>query len=198
MFYDQVMPDPSMLRISDPVRIRALTHPLRLELLDVLRDGPATATQCAEVTGESVASCSFHLRTLAKYGYIEPEERRGRERPWRLASSGQDIRPDDQPESVRAAGEMGQLFVEHAAETIREWLAQAPAERSEWIQSSTIYRSSFWATAAELAELSQIVQNLTSPFRGRNDDPSLRPDGARPISLFAAAHVDVGRERRAR
>lgn len=198
-FYAPPDMDENQPRISDPVRIRALSHPLRLELMDVLRDGPSTATECAQATGESVASCSFHLRMLAKYGFIEPDEPRGREKPWRLTSPGRDLRPDDSdPESLRAVGEMAQLYVEHAAENIRQWLAEAAAEPSEWIQSSTINGSSFWATAEELAEFSQIIQNLTAPYRGRNDDPSLRPEGARPISLFAAAHVDVVRERRSR
>ena len=71
---------------SDPERIRALAHPLRLALLEYLDDvGEATATQCAKHTGESVANCSFHLRLLARYGFIEPAEQRGRERPWRRA-----------------------------------------------------------------------------------------------------------------
>ncbi len=190
------MPAEELPRISDPVRIRALAHPLRLELMDVLVDGPATATECAEATGESVASCSFHLRMLAKYGFIEPAERRGREKPWRLTSPGRDIRPDDEPESVRAVGEIAQLFVEHSVEGIREWLSSVANESKEWIHASTINGSQFWATSEELAEFSQIIQNLTAPYAGRNDDPSLRPEGARPISLFAAAHVDVVRERR--
>lgn len=186
-------------RISDPVRIRALTHPLRLELLDVLADGPATATECAVATGESVASCSFHLRTLAKYGFIEPDERRGREKPWRLTSPGRDVRPDDEvPESVRAVGELARLFVEHSVETIRYRLDRIAEEPSEWIQASTISGASFWATAEELAEFSKIVQNLTAPYIGRSDDPGLRPEGARPIRFFAAAHVDVAREHRGR
>ena len=59
--------------ISEPERVRALAHPLRLALLDFLEDGgEATATRCAEATGESVASCSFHLRILAKYGFMAP------------------------------------------------------------------------------------------------------------------------------
>ena len=70
--------------VSDPVRIRALTHPLRLALLDVLDGaGQATATECAAATGESVASCSYHLRILAKHGYIEPGEQAGRDKPWK-------------------------------------------------------------------------------------------------------------------
>lgn len=191
------MEEQRQLRVTDPVRIRALTHPLRLELLDILDDGPATATECAEATGESVASCSFHLRTLAKYGYIEPDERRGREKPWRLTSPGRDLRPDDDvPDSTVAVGEMARLYLEHSAENVRQWLAQLTEEPSEWNQASTVFGSSFWATAEELAEFSQVVQNLTAGFLGRNDDPELRPEGARPIHLFAAAHVDVVKERR--
>lgn len=188
--------DERELRISDPVRIRALTHPLRLELLDVLTDGPATATECAEVTGESVASCSFHLRTLAKYGYIEPDERRGREKPWRLAYTKRDIRPSEDPGSKRAVGEVAELFVDRSVEGIRDWLNAVTEETLEWINASTIYGSVIWATADELAELSQVIQNITAPYRGRNDDPVLRPEGSRPVTVFAAAHVDVGRERR--
>ena len=42
------------------------------ELIDRLgSEQSATATRCAEVLGESVASCSYHLGILAKYGYIE-------------------------------------------------------------------------------------------------------------------------------
>ena len=34
--------------------------------------------------GESPANCAFHLRTLAKYGFVEEAGGgRGRERPWR-------------------------------------------------------------------------------------------------------------------
>lgn len=184
-------------RISDPIRIRALTHPLRLELLDVLRDGPATATECAEITGESVASCSFHLRMLAKYGFVEPAERRGREKPWALTSPGQDIRPDDEdPDSVRAVQAVAQLYVEHSIENTRAWLAALADEPSEWQHASTVTGSSFWATADELAELSRSLQQLADPFLGRADDPAARPDGARPIHLFATAHVDRLKERR--
>ncbi|MFP3422024.1 winged helix-turn-helix domain-containing protein, partial [Bacillus sp. SIMBA_161] len=65
-------------------QIKALTHPLRLRLMDLLRSGrELTATEAAELTGESVASCSFHLRQLAKFGVVEQAERRGREKPWK-------------------------------------------------------------------------------------------------------------------
>jgi hypothetical protein len=57
----------------DPMALRALAHPLRWKLLDLLgSEESATATRCAEVIGHSVASCGYHLGILAKYGYVEP------------------------------------------------------------------------------------------------------------------------------
>ncbi len=78
------------MEISDPKTVRALAHPLRLDLLQLLgASGPATAAQCGRVLGVSQASCSFHLRQLAKYGFVEdagPGADR-RERQWRVAGA---------------------------------------------------------------------------------------------------------------
>lgn len=78
------------MEISDPKTIRALAHPLRLDLLQLLgSSGPATAAQCGRVLGASQASCSFHLRQLAKYGFVAdagpgPDRR---ERQWLVAGA---------------------------------------------------------------------------------------------------------------
>jgi predicted transcriptional regulator len=192
-----IVPEPTM-RVTDAKRIRALTHPLRLELMDVLaEEGEATATRCAELTGESVASCSFHLRMLAKYGYIEPAERTGREKPWRLVSRSRDLRPDvDDPASVRAVEAMAQLFVEHEVERIRTALSRMADEPPEWMNAVAVTGSGFWATAEELTELSESLQHLADRFEGRSADPSRRPAGARPIRLLAVTTIDVEQEDR--
>ncbi|MEU3469025.1 winged helix-turn-helix domain-containing protein [Streptomyces sp. NPDC006687] len=69
---------------NDAAALKALTHPLRIRLLGLLRqDGPATASELAVRTGESSASTSYHLRVLAKYAFVtEAEHRDGRERRW--------------------------------------------------------------------------------------------------------------------
>ena len=180
-------------RISDPERIRALAHPLRLELLDYLREvREATATECADRTGESVASCSFHLRMLAKYDYIEPAERRGREKPWRLTRRGtHDMRPSPEvPGSLAAVVELGSIWVLHETERVRRFLSNAYRESPEWIDSSTITISDFWATTEEMAQLSSDLQRITDRFRDRADDPAVRPVGARRARLFAVANPD--------
>ena len=79
--------DHEQLDLTDPKAIRALAHPLRWALLEALgHAGTLTATQASEMLGESPANCAFHLRTLAKYGFVEEAGGgKGRERPWRQA-----------------------------------------------------------------------------------------------------------------
>jgi len=180
--------------ISNPERIRALAHPIRLALLDHLEQvGEATATECAAAIGESVASCSFHLHTLAKYDFIEPAPQRGRERPWRsTVATNLDVRPSESvPGSRRAVAELAALQVLRQAERLRAFLATMPSEAEEWVQASTITTSTFWATADEMAHLSTHVQNVAAEwFGGREADPSLRPAGARRSHLFAGINPD--------
>lgn len=179
-------------RITDPARIRALAHPVRLALLDHLGDvAEATATECAEAIGESPASCSFHLRTLEKYGFIERAESRGREKPWRVVSAGLDLRPDPEiPGSLHALQAVAALGLESEFLRAREFFAHADAEPDLWVQASTFTRSTFWATAEELAELSRDLQTITDRFEGRHTDPSKRPPGARFSRMMALAHPD--------
>lgn len=73
-------------RTVDPRSLRALAHPLRMRILDLLSDqGPATSARLAAQLGENTGTVSWHLRHLAEHGYIEEEEGRGtkRERWWR-------------------------------------------------------------------------------------------------------------------
>src|SRR5437763_14688176 len=68
-------------------QLRALAHPLRLQLLQVLQaEGPATASQLGRRLGESSGATSYHLRALHRAGMVEEaEQRNGRERWWKRA-----------------------------------------------------------------------------------------------------------------
>src|SRR5207237_5468648 len=79
------------LQLTDPGALRAIANPTRLRILSWLRlRGPATATECSEAVGESPSSCSYHLRQLARFGFVEAEGEgpAGRERRWRAAGLG--------------------------------------------------------------------------------------------------------------
>lgn len=179
-------------RISDPARLRALAHPLRLQLFDIFTEREeVTATECAQILGESAASCSFHLRTLEKYGFIERAPGRGREKPWRAVAHSWDMRPDpEQPGSLRAAQELAVLGLDSEWQRTRAFFAQADAEEDRWVQASTFTRSSFWATEDELAQLSRDLQDITDRFAGRAADPSMRPPGSRFSRMVAVANPE--------
>ena len=94
------MPDEpaSPLKLTESARrldarsLRALAHPLRMRLLEMLTlDGPATATGLSERLGEKTGTVSWHLRNLAEHRFIEEETGRGtkRERWWRAADQRQ-------------------------------------------------------------------------------------------------------------
>src|ERR1700742_3983403 len=92
-------------RLSDPRALRALAHPLRLELLDRLMSfGDQTAAQCAEAIGSTASNCSYHLRALARVGLVErghSDDRR--ERPWRATATGLEFGPADPSSSPAIA-----------------------------------------------------------------------------------------------
>ena len=84
------MPFEEPRELTDPRAMRAMAHPVRLSLLEALNHhGQLTATEAAEHVGESPSNCSFHLRQLAKYGFVEEAEGgTGRQRPWRVVHVG--------------------------------------------------------------------------------------------------------------
>ncbi|KQZ84620.1 transcriptional regulator [Microbacterium sp. Root166] len=78
-------------RVLDSGALRALAHPLRVKIYDILSQyGPQTASSLAELLGESSGSTSYHLRALAKHDLIREAADRGvgRERWWERPIGG--------------------------------------------------------------------------------------------------------------
>src|SRR5690625_4473625 len=178
--------------IDDPERIRAVAHPLRLRLLDLLKDhGELTATECAERTGESVASCSFHLRMLEKYGYIERAEPRGREKPWKLVGSGSystGVDPEV-PGSLQATVELAKLTFSQRAQGLWAAMERLDREPQEWMEATRLMNTAVWATAEEARALADEITDVLDRYTGR-DDPAERPAGARRVRIITAVHAD--------
>ena len=170
--------------------MRAVAHPTRLSLLAALRrEGPLTATRAADLLGESSASMSFHLRQLAKYGFVEPAEGgRGRERPWRATSRGISWRnaPAD-PELAEATETLTALVVRRYFDRVGDWLDRVGDEPPEWQEGAFLGDGVLYLTADELAELNRELHELVRRHEHRLADPAERPDGARPVSLIAFA-----------
>ncbi len=186
-------------RLTDPKALRALAHPIRLELLAQLRiHGQLTATQAGYLLGESSASCSFHLRQLAKYGLVEEAgSGQGRKRPWRattMFTSWPDVADD--PKVDAAADVLRGVIAEHYLESLMRWLEVKPDEPEEWQEAAQFGDTAIYVTPAELAELGERTRELAYTYLDRQVDPELRPPGARLVSVLHIAHPVVDRPQR--
>ena len=176
---------------DDPLAMRALAHPLRLRLLEELTlRGPLTATQCADLVGESPSSCSFHLRSLAKYGFVEEAEGgTGRQRPWRTVALGNrwQTGPGVSP-AVRTAGAALAAQVRRRdRELLDEHAARETELPQEWVDASIHSNFGSWLTVEELAGLGEALTELWRPYLERLRDPQSRPPGSRLVHMFAHA-----------
>ncbi|MDQ1688854.1 MAG: hypothetical protein QOK42_1829 [Frankiaceae bacterium] len=176
--------------IRDPGALRALAHPLRFALLELLlTEGEATATRCAQILDESPSNLSFHLRTLAKHGYIEAVPGgSGRQRPWRLVDTQQRIKMEDSAAGRQAGAVFSEFFVENEFARIRSWLRRAPNE-GEWRDATNLGASIAFVTREELRDLEHEIEALLLKHEDRVADPSKRPEGSRPVRIFVATSV---------
>jgi hypothetical protein len=179
-------------RITDPKALRALSHPTRWKLIDLLGlENTATATRCAEFTGESVASCSYHLNMLAKYGFVEEADRgHGREKPWRLARRNQSWDPEGlDPEGVLAAETLTEVYLDHELGRMKDFLRRYDREPSEWWSATGSWATTTHLTLDELRAVAAELAAIAERFQDRVEDPALRPEGSRLVRLFLAGYL---------
>ena len=180
----------SVTRLTDPRALRAMAHPIRLSLIGVLRrEGPLTATQAGELIGQSSASCSFHLRQLAKYGLVEEAGGgKGRERPWRattLFTSWPDVA--EGPEAAAASSLLSSVLAERYFEALMRWLDAKPDEPEQWQHAAHFGDTMLYVTPEELIGLAAQTQAMMDRFLDRVEHPELRPPGARRVTYLHMA-----------
>ena len=182
---------PEMRQLNDAQTMRALSHPVRIALIEMLSlEGPMTATEVGERIGESPTTCSFHLRQLAKYGFVEEAGGgKGRARPWRMTSLAISIRGHDDPEAELAADVLAGMIRERAADRYQTWLDTKVAYPSEWRAAAGESEFAFYLTAEELTELRDELRELLRPrIEERLTDPSKRPPGSVPVEMLILSY----------
>ena len=171
------------VELTDPRALRALAHPTRLALVGLLRrEGALTATQAAGRVGESLASCSFHLRQLARWGLVEEAGGgRGRERPWRATAFFTSWKAT--AETAEAAALLGGTIAARWLEQLAGWFERMPDEPAEWRDSHQLGDIVVHLTPEELAEVGRRISKLLTAF-----DLDRRPEGSRPVMLLYAGY----------
>lgn len=185
-------------RRVDAAALKGLAHPLRVDILDSLTmAGPATASLLAERLSESSGATSYHLRQLARHGFVEedPDRGKGRERWWRMVSGGVAVSATEM-RGDRVAMEstflIARQIADQRARHIDTFLRRGETELgSEWVDSSILSSARLRLTREELKALSVAVETFVdeqiAPFRGREDPPE-----SQVVALHAHAFPVVG------
>ncbi|WP_189519959.1 helix-turn-helix domain-containing protein [Streptomyces sindenensis] len=180
-------------RVLDPTQdgaaLKALTHPLRLTLLGLLRQhGPATASELAVRTGESSASTSYHLRVLAKYAFVaEADHRDSRERRWKSVhdvTSWSNEAMHASPGGTVILSVLRRRQIEHLQQSLDRHEADLDSGRlgEEWQEPSGLSDLMPRLTPEALAELWEVFRAKTAELAARDaEDPR-----AEQVVLFTA------------
>ncbi|MFB4281637.1 winged helix-turn-helix domain-containing protein [Nonomuraea sp. MTCD27] len=168
--------------LDDPAAMRAFAHPVRLALHELLlRAGAATAADAAREVGISQALASYHLRQLAKYGFVEQAEARDeRERPWKVTETVQDWADGD---TTAARGLLEQVLAERALSRLVEWQQHRADETGAWRAVGGVGNTYLYATPEEIEAVTAGLASLLEPLMARVADPAARPEGSRPVLL---------------
>ena len=175
--------------VTDARSLRALTHPVRVALLEELVHGGAmTATELGERIGETPTTCSFHLRQLAKYGFVEEAGGgHGRSRPWRMTGLGWSFSPGGDPEAEIASEAALRLFRERSFARYETWRRTRGTYSRQWQDAADDSEYLFYLPAEELAQLGRELQDVLMRWRqleGRLEDPARRPPGSVPVETL--------------
>jgi DNA-binding transcriptional ArsR family regulator len=181
------------LELEDPRAIRALAHPVRLAILELLRlERSANATECARSTGESPQSCSYHLRTLARWGFVRRlESSDGRETRWGAAARGFRFGGGDEvsPALDAASTLLTNRVLEHDEQVLKAFMQRSEELEPEWRESAQLVSASVHVTTDELREIDRAVGDLVERYRRRGGE---RPRDSRRVHVVfrAVPYVD--------
>jgi DNA-binding transcriptional ArsR family regulator len=183
------LPELPVRHITDARTLRALAHPVRIALLEALALGGAmTATQVGEQISESPTTCSFHLRQLAKYGFVEEAGGgKGRSRPWRITGIGMSFAntSDSDPEYEIAARALSRMVRERQLDRYHDWVEASASFPREWRDAAGSSEFLIYLKPQELEQINdEIARVLTSRYVERLLDPAQRPAGSVPVEFL--------------
>jgi predicted ArsR family transcriptional regulator len=160
--------------IPEPSALRALAHPVRLRILGLLRsDGPSTASALAVRLALNSGATSYHLRQLARHGFVVevPERGAGRERWWKAAHQATRTEPDDEHsrEQREAVDALGQAVAVVQTERLQRAVEERPLLPEAWRRASTL---SEWGLRLTPERAEELVRALAAVVEGWDEEPA--------------------------
>lgn len=180
---------------ADSTAMKAFAHPLRMAMYQRLFDhGSATATMLARQLDESTGQTSYHLRQLARHGFVEEDAERGtgRERWWKAKGFFVDAATlADEPAMLPVITTYLRAQLEQRTVALREWYSRARSEPAEWIAASVDFTGTVTMTAEEaramVEELEAVTDKHTSQAQEREaaeESEAAEPDSRRRVRIY--------------
>ena len=178
--------EPQRGLVTDPLALRAVAHPLRLKLIGLVGvSGTLTATQAAAMLDSTPAVTAYHLRTLAKYGFVEDAgSASARERPWRLTDLAVSFSWSGEDPAGRV---MSRVAFEEWIEHVRRYQDRREEYPADVRAASEATEHVLFASPAEVMEVTRKIRALLEPFQARID-PALRPADGLPMEILVFTH----------
>jgi len=179
-----------------PEALRALAHPVRLRMLGMLRvDGPDTASGLGRRLDLNSGATSYHLRQLARHGFIEEDAERGngRERWWRAVhASTRTPRAEAglAPADLDAREAYLQAVVTTHAGLLQRAVTQQRQLPEAWRDAATFSDWVLRLTPARAAELRDAMVVLLQDFA--EDGPDAPAALPYTVNVNAYLHPDAG------
>jgi DNA-binding transcriptional ArsR family regulator len=179
--------------VTDARALRALAHPLRLALLNhLMAFGAQTASQCAQVVGSTASNCSYHLRSLARFGLVESVDPiDGRERPWRSTATGLQFGRTDDAALALGVGTAERMLVDKQIDDEAALTRRAVSQRDrlpeEWRDAAMLSGYALRLTPGELRQLGEKLDALIRPYIGLTRTDA--PDDSEVVALHLNAYL---------
>lgn len=181
---------PKDYRILDAGALRALAHPLRVQIYDILSQyGPQTASSLAARLGESSGATSYHLRALAAHDLIREVEGKGtgRERWWERPKGGVTFANPEamRTPSGRAATQLVMAeFFRRRQQQLLDYVNRGIINEPEtWQESSLLSTSTARMTVEQTEKLGREIQALVDAATDKYRDQ--QGEGVRPVTIRA-------------
>jgi DNA-binding transcriptional ArsR family regulator len=188
----------------DAPSLKALAHPMRVQILRILQlRKRASVTSLAEELGETTGATSYHLRQLARHGFVEefddepaqnPDARRTagrRQRWWRMAvdqihMTGFEFMQND--DTREAVGFLLREFQADRNRRLANWFATAPQWPVQWQKASSDIDANLELNATQTRALADELAAVIARYR------DMKPGrGARTIDIqYAVFPADTG------
>jgi DNA-binding transcriptional ArsR family regulator len=177
--------------IGDPRLVKALAHPLRVQILSTLEDRIASPSDLATELDAPLGNVSYHVRTLADLGLVKLVKRRTRRGAVEHYYQARGRAQVSNRAWAQVPGVVKRSMIAVALEQAVDQAGAAAAAGGFDHQDSNLSRQSVTLDAEGFGELSQALARLHDELTGIQERSARRLEGAGPEAATHAGLVTM-------